>query len=121
MDESNYTSTTEILLIIGVIAIAPLFLILCAALRRTHDRNVELWAEENNLKILNMEITDREKTPFSWWTTKRSENFYRVEVLTETGARRSGFICVAGQMSAFFTPKARAIWDDEKQISQKYI
>lgn len=119
MGEADYTSTTEILLIIGVIVVSPLILVLCAVLRRSHDKNVELWAKENNFKILSLEITDREKTPFSWWTTKRSENFYRVKVLTENGAEKSGYICVAGQMSAFFTAKARAVWDDEKSTSQK--
>lgn len=117
--DSNDFSSTDAFLLIGFIVISLLVLIIPIFFRRTHEQNVELWARENQLKILNLEFTERAKTPFSSLMTRKSENFYRIKVLTKEGVEKSGYICVSGQLSAFFTPKARAIWDSEKQISQK--
>jgi len=109
--------STELFLIIVFIVFVPLQLIMLAIFRPSHEKNIERWAKKENLKILSAEATDRDKTSFSWFTTNKSFMFYRVRVLEASGTEKSGYLCVAGQLSPLFSQKVRTEWDDANQKS----
>lgn len=105
----------ELFLIIFFIVLFPLQVILLGTLRKPHEKNIEQWAKKENLKILHSEVVDRSQSPFSWFTTNYSFMFYRVRVINEKGSEKSGYLCVAGQMSPFFSEKVRPKWDQEQE------
>jgi hypothetical protein len=54
-----------------------------------------------------LEASNRDKTPFSWFTTNGNFKFYRFKVSDENSTEKSGYLCIAGQFSPFFPQKVR--------------
>lgn len=106
--------TWEIFIIIALIMLvlgANLYLVVT---RAPPAKNIEQWAHREKLKITRIEAANRGETPFSWLETNLSYEFHHIRVLTENGAEKSGYLCVAGQLSPLFSEKVRVRWDDEK-------
>lgn len=105
--------SSDVWLLLGFVFFSLLAIILPVLLRSSHETNLERWAKKENLRILSIKVADREQTPFSCFNTDLSFTFRRVRVSTEDGAEKSGYVCVAGALSPFFSTKVRAKWDGE--------
>ncbi len=100
-----------------VIIVPLLFLTVAVAfgliwwLRPSAEDNFQKWRAANNLEVLSRQTVSAGQTPFPKLSMSKDETFYRVQVKTENGQIKSGWVRCAGKFTAFLSAPSNVVWD----------
>lgn len=111
MDRMLANSETSILFIL--ILVPVVIFGIAWGFRRGSDL-LELWANANNVRILQKEYCWFLKGPF-FWSSSRNQSVYRITVEDSEGQIRTGWAKCGGWFMGLWTSQVEVRWDKQQK------
>lgn len=79
--------------------------------RPSAEDNFQKWQTANNFEVIRRETVSAGQTPFPKLSMSKDETFYHVQVKTQDGQIKSGWVRCAGKFTALLSAPSEAVWD----------